>query len=149
MNGLLADSDLIQFIAMVVVLALVGVSTWIRKTIEKMQQREGGKPIDVGRAVRQQLDKYMRASGELPAERPAPPVAQPPAEPVRARPVAEPRPAVVVAKEPRRRRAAPAKKRAVRTRRSLHLGARDVKRAVVTAELLGPPLALRKDYRLF
>ena len=70
MNGLLADADLIQFIAMVVVLSLVAISTWIRKTIEKAQQGKGKGPIDVGKAVRQQLDKYMRAAGQLPPEAP-------------------------------------------------------------------------------
>ena len=155
MDGLLGVEDFIQFVATLVVLVLVAVSTWIRKTIEKARQEEGkGKPVDVGKAVRQQLDKYMRAAGQLPPK--APPAPQPEAKPVpTAAPVAReplapavaPRPAVVVRKK--RRRIAPAPTVGKTVHRPSKFTPQDVKRAVVQAELLGPPLALRKDYRLF
>ena len=157
MNGLLAEADLIQFIAMVVVLSLVAISTWIRKSIEKMQQRQG-KPVDVGQAVRNQLDKYMRAAGQLPPEQPAAPPtaapvpaakAAPPPRPSWDRPVAEPAPAIV-APPKRQFRALANRQKTIRTvHHTSKFSPQDIKRAVVQAELLGPPIALRKDYRLF
>ncbi|MEN8148999.1 MAG: hypothetical protein ABFS86_04205 [Planctomycetota bacterium] len=164
MKGLLADTDFLQLVITVIVLVLIAVSTWVRKSFERMQQRDGAKPVDVGKAVREQLDKYMRAAGQLPPERPAPspaphpvpgdqaepaPTPVPTREAIRDRPSLEPLPAMVVPERPKRRRLTPTPTVVKRVHRLSKFSPQDVKRAVVQAELLGPPMALRKDYRLF
>jgi hypothetical protein len=155
MRSLLADADFFQFVAMVIIFTIVAVFSWVRKTMEKLQrqQKGSGKPVDVGKAVREQLTKYMRAAGQLPPEAPpaapAPAPAAPPPVSRAQQPVVReaPKPAVVKKRRPARR--LKATKRAIAKSRPSRFTPRDVKRAVVQAELLGPPLALRKDYRLF
>jgi hypothetical protein len=162
--------DFVQFVVMVLILGVVAVFTWVRKTIEKMREGgEGGKPVDVAKSVRAQLQKYMQAAGHLdpmskrptgvvvteegvPAETKAPPV-QPAAQVFRPAPE-KPKPVIVEAHPERLTKRRALKNRtaaatiAVETRRH-YLGRQDVRRAIVMAELLGPPVANRKDYRLF
>jgi len=155
-DAILADSDLFQFVAMVLILTVVAVFSWVRKTIEKIQRQQkaqGGQPVDVGKAVREQLQKYMRAAGQLPPEAPPAAPAPPPTvpEPPRREPLVrrEPTPAVI-AKAPgyKFRRVMPREEVVVAVRHS-RFTPRDVKKAIVQAEILGPPMAMRRDYRLF
>jgi hypothetical protein len=162
MRVLLADADFFQFVAMVLILTVIAIFSWVRKTIEKVQREQKGKgqSVDVGQAVRQQLQKYMRAAGQLPPEAPpaAPAAPAPPAPPPAARkPDAhlskslereQTVPAVVLRRRaPSARRLKSSKQVTLMVRQS-KFTPRDVKRAIVQAEILGPPMALRKDYRL-
>jgi hypothetical protein len=156
MRSLLADSDFFQFVAMVIILTIVAIFSWVRKTIERVQrqQKGSGQAVDVGKAVREQLTKYMRAAGQLPPETPpaapAPPPQAPAPEGRELRPAVREaaKPAVVVKRKGSARRLA-VQRIPMAVSRPSRFTPRDVKRAVVQAELLGPPIALRKDYRLF
>ncbi|MHC4471471.1 MAG: hypothetical protein ACYS99_10950 [Planctomycetota bacterium] len=165
--------DFLEFAITVLLLALVAVATLVRKAIEKASAGEKGKKIDLGKAVQTQLSKYMKAfqgtaalPGQPPARTPAPEApAEPPArvEERRAPLISMPPPMPV--EKPRRRRpkahdtrrlAARGRPLAERTKAEFvaraelfRVSRNDVRRAIILAELLGPPMAARENYRLF
>lgn len=165
--------DFLEFAITVLLLALVAVATLVRKAIEKASAGEKGKKIDLGKAVQTQLSKYMRAfqgtatlPGQPPARTPTPEAPAEPPAPVEERlaPLISAPPPMPVGKPRRRRpkadetRRLVAKGRPLAERTKAVVGARsellrvsknDVRRAIILAELLGPPMAAREDYRLF
>ena len=162
-----------DFVVWVVLLALVAVFTLVRKVIEKASSGERGKKIDLGKAVQAQLSKYMKAiegtSSMFPSTPAktteestapvAPPVAPTATAPTRRAP--PPLPAERARAKPKkilRRPLITTKRRPLSERTSapdLHhptvrrLSGKDVRRAIVLAEVLGPPVSERKEYRLF
>ena len=157
------------FILYSVILAIIGLATLVRKAIEKASTGKKGKRIHLAAAVQKQLKKYMD-----PMERRA---VRPPPEPVeradereseapRLRaPPTEPPPAALPSR-PKMRGARGGEGLGPGLREAMELEcaqpplARPVlkgrivdratlREAILLAELLGPPVSERKDYRLF
>lgn len=178
MGFLLQGTDFVIEIIWLAIILLAGFFTWVKKIIEKKMSegREGepGKKVDVGSAVRAQIEKYMRAAegsrigrqvGAIPeAEAPPPRPAAPPV----ARPAPRPVPAAEAVREIEKKivRPAPAApgyasafktttpaalslRARTRRRAQLRLTKKNVKAAIVLAEVMGPPVGMRSDYRLF
>jgi outer membrane biosynthesis protein TonB len=166
-------------LAYVIILAIAGLFALVRKAIEKASSGEKGKDMDLADEVQKQIRRYMRDGEggaptttaptpppvdtqerptpprPLPAERPRPAPAKPKPPPPRPRPEPQrtrkrPEPALLTGLRPKRV-ARPALVAVLPTHGGgrIRLTPGKVREAVVTAELLGPPLALRDDYRLF
>jgi hypothetical protein len=162
--------DSFGYIAYLLILAIVGIVTVIRKVFERSASGEPGKKFDLARAVQDQIDRYMKAgsgtrmgTGGLGGQEPPAPVAtagppvpvmttrQPP-PPVRKPPPRKPVPVQVEAPGILRQSlASEAGLPAIvqRRKRRPKLTVKEVKKAVLMAEILGPPMAERRDYRLF
>ena len=156
------------YIFYVIILAIVAIATLIRKAVEKATSGEKGKRINLAQVVQRELRKYMGAPEKPVSGPPAPPPEQA-ARPQPTRPLVpalvvappEARPRVSRESDPVRRlvdgrvsldatSAAPsATDRAHASKFAPTLDRAALKKAVVMAEVLGPPTALREDYRLF
>ena len=170
--------DIPDFAIYVLILAVVAIVSLVRKAFEKASSGQKGKKIDLGKSVHAQLKRYMEAMDpsrrEAPPASPAEaPVSRPPAVPAATRlpppapqaaaPAAEserPGPATSISrrrlphlrkpkweldletKEKRRRARRPAEIKAALT-------GKELRHAVLLAEILGPPVSERQDYRLF
>jgi len=170
--------DIPDFAIYVLILAVVAIVSLVRKAIEKASSGEKGRKIDLGKSVHSQLKRYMDAMDpsrrEAPPAPPAePPVSRPPAVPAATRlpppapearrpaPLSDrPRPPVASSaarlghlEKPKWQRDLEAKARRRRARRPAEIKAaltgKELRHAVLLAELLGPPVSERQDYRLF
>ncbi len=161
-----------EFVVYVILLALVGLFTLVRKLVEKATAGEEGRKIDIARAVHERIRKYMGEEaagpglptlGSIFGQTPAPPStptapASAPPAPARGEksvprlvPAREPTVPMVVA--PRRAladtTAAAIVSLPVRVGPRIRLRRDNLREAVVLAELMGPPVAMRPTYRLF
>ncbi len=177
---LLAGGDF-SYIAYVLIMAIIGIVTLIRKVMEKTAAGPDGKKINLAQAVQEQINRYLkggppgrfggRGIGEEDGREgaPAPPVRRAPPPmlekqaPTRRGPSEPPRlprkpvPPEVKRRNPRigssiQQSTGPEKVGRMRSRRSggpTALGRKNLRKAVLLAEILGPPVSERDDYRLF
>jgi hypothetical protein len=180
MTAILLASGDEAYILYVIILALVGIATLVRKAIEKATSGQKGKRIKLAEVVQRELRKYMEgpqpqpptsAGEEKAAEAAAPAASEPAARPHAAsarstlRPAAEPAarpplrrareegkvPALVAERRPLEFSAAAAGAKYATFSARLLVG-RDrtsLRKGIVMAEILGPPVSERRDHRLF
>jgi hypothetical protein len=181
--------DSISLLLYLVIAAIVGIVTLVKKVMEKATSGEDGKKIDLAKVVQEQMQRYLKGGppgrmggrGFMGKEDEPPTDARPPLVPaavltkpvrpqqeqVRRKPPPPPQRPVLQTRElvPLRVKPAIDKNRslvsqagAVKTvlrRETRHrpgklpLSRKNLRKAVLLAEILGPPVSERKDYRLF
>lgn len=182
------DTDLFTWAAYLVILAIVGIVTLIRKAMENAAVGKDGKKVSLADAVQEQLNRYLKAGAPgrfgghaLPGEsvreraptspeRQAPPSyfekgpaaqsqtpAPPPLKRAGQRASRDPVPLKVAPGLDKTRSlvsqsTGPEKVLGERSRRKgrpAALNMQNLRKAVILAEVLGPPVAEREHYRLF
>ena len=187
--------DSITLLLYLVIAAIVGIVTLIKKVMEKAASGEGGRKINLAQVVQEQMERYMKGGppGRFGRGRAVPGDEQETTTPPPVRPVSPTRPVppartapppILQKPTPPQPRAAPerhpgriaeqlipfevkadidakrslvaqaAKQPATATsprrgRRPVALTRKNLRKAVLLAEILGPPVSERKDYRLF
>jgi hypothetical protein len=154
-----------QFLLYVVILAIVAISTIVKKVFERAATKDGEKKVDLREAVREQLRRYMGEGQAPPGPFPGRPVAPPPESarpPPPARPVAaapsvaaakgQPPPlpqgqiSTALAEEDRPPISLPPVN--VTSTVGLLFSRGELRRAILLAEVLGPPVSERSKDRL-
>ena len=176
--------DAITLVLYLVIIAIVGVVTLIRKVMENRGSGEDGKRVSLAEAVQEQMNRYLKGGppgrlggrgwgGEDEERTDRPPPQAPPvlltreAPPQTPPPRSPPEPAGRRTPAPVPRRVKPgidamrtlvqqsaAPEVVVRSgsrygRNRGKVTRKDLRKAVLLAEILGPPVAERREYRLF
>jgi hypothetical protein len=151
-----------NFLLYVVILAIVAISTLVKKVFEKAASKDEGKKVDLREAVREQLRRYMGEGQEQGGPFPVRPFGRP-VEPPRPSPPAPPRPAgaapgraaVAPPPPPPLPAKTPVEEPAMRPELALpkshprmgtgpFFSGAELRRAILFAEILGPPVSERR-----